>query len=55
MHMNVLGMRSSQVNIQNQLLHNYVCLTVRGVEVVGRSDGVLNGGKPKSGGVGQYS
>jgi hypothetical protein len=47
--MDVLGMRSSQVNIQNQFLHNYVCLTVGGVEVVGQSGDVLNGGDPKGG------
>jgi hypothetical protein len=46
----ILGMRSSQVNIPNRLLHNYVCLTVGGVEVIGRSSGVLNGGDPKGGG-----
>jgi hypothetical protein len=37
----------SQVNIRNRLLHNYICLTVGGVEVVGRSGDVLNGGDPK--------
>jgi hypothetical protein len=30
--MDVLGLRSSKVNIRNRLLHNYVCLTV-GVEI----------------------
>jgi hypothetical protein len=45
--MDMLGMQSSQVNIENQLLYNYVCLTVGGVEVVGRCSGVLNGGNPK--------
>jgi hypothetical protein len=29
--MDVLGMRSSQVNIENRLLHNYICLTMGGV------------------------
>jgi hypothetical protein len=48
--MNVLEMRSSQLNIQNRLLYNYVCLIVGGMEVVGRSDGVLNGGYPKGSG-----
>jgi hypothetical protein len=48
--MNVLGMRSSQLNIRNQLLHNYICLTVGGVEVIGQSGGVLNGCDPKGGG-----
>jgi hypothetical protein len=47
--MDVLGLRSSKVNIQNQLLHNYVCLTMGGVEVVGRSGIVLNEGDPKGG------
>jgi hypothetical protein len=48
--MDVLGRRSSKVNIRNRLLHNYVCLTVGGVEVVGRRCVVLNGGDPKGGG-----
>jgi hypothetical protein len=48
--MDVLGLWSSKVNIRNQLLQNYVCLTVGGVEVIGRSGGVLNGGDPKGGG-----
>jgi hypothetical protein len=43
-------MQSSQVNIWNWLLNNYVCLTVGGMEVVGRSGSVLNGGYPKGGG-----
>jgi hypothetical protein len=43
-------MQSSLVNIQTRLLHNYVCLIVGGVEVVGRSGGVLNRGDPKGGG-----
>jgi hypothetical protein len=47
--MDVLGLRSSQINIQNRLLHNYVYLTVGGVKVVGRSGVVLNGGDPKGG------
>jgi hypothetical protein len=38
-----------EVNIQNQILYNYVCLTVGGVEVVGQSGGVLNEGDPKDG------
>jgi hypothetical protein len=46
----VLGLRISKVNIQNQLLHNYICLTVGGMEVEGRSSGVLNRGDPKGGG-----
>jgi hypothetical protein len=45
--MDVLGMRSSQVNIRNRLLYNYVCLTMGGVEVIGLSGGVLDGGDPK--------
>jgi hypothetical protein len=48
--MDMLGMRSSQVNIRNRLLHNYICLTMGGMEVVGQSGGVLNGGDPKGGG-----
>jgi hypothetical protein len=48
--MDVLGIQSSQVNIRIRLLHNYICLTVGGVEVIGRSDDVLNGGDPKGGG-----
>jgi hypothetical protein len=48
--MDVLGLQSSKVNIRNQLLHNYVCLIVGGVEVVGRSGVGLNGGNPKGGG-----
>jgi hypothetical protein len=48
--MDVLGLRSSKVNIQNQLLHNYVCLTVGGVGVIGRSGVVLNTGDAKGGG-----
>jgi hypothetical protein len=48
--MDVLGMRSSQVNIRNCLLHNYIWLTVGGVEVVGQSGGVLNEDDPKGGG-----
>jgi hypothetical protein len=38
--MDVLELRSSQINIQNRLLHNYVCLTMGGVEVVGQSSQV---------------
>jgi hypothetical protein len=48
--MDVLGMWSSQVNIQNHLLHNYICITVGGVKVIGQSGSVLNGGDPKGNG-----
>jgi hypothetical protein len=47
--MDMLEMRSSKVNIRNRLLHNYICLTVGGMEVVGQSGSVLNGGDPKGG------
>jgi hypothetical protein len=48
--MDVLGLWSSKVNIQNRLLHNYVCLTVGAMEVVSQSGIVLTGGDPKGGG-----
>jgi hypothetical protein len=48
--MDVLGLQSSQINIQNQLLHNYFCFTVGGMEVLGRSGVVFNRGDPKGGG-----
>jgi hypothetical protein len=46
--MDVLGLWSSKVNIWNWLLHNYVCLTVGDVKVVGRSGACPLGGDPHS-------